>query len=145
MLRSYARSERVAGVSATVAAAPQRVRVSVSQATVRRYHEQTKHRPGGPAQARTGSIGRALFKRYPALHPEPTPEDLGRLLRVAAGVHPRRGDPHYRTFMSAGALDPVEVYGVARCSASSDRRPPPPLDNAAAIAIRCRGAADNVI
>jgi SagB-type dehydrogenase family enzyme len=85
----------------------------VSQATVRRYHEQTKHRPGRPSTSPYGldwSREPDLFKRYPALHPEPPPAELGRLLRLAVGVHPRRGDPHYRTFASAGALHPVEVY-----------------------------------
>jgi SagB-type dehydrogenase family enzyme len=97
-----------------VAGAPCRVgRLPVSQATVRRYHEQTKHRPGRPSANPYGldwSREPALFKRYPALHPEPPPVGLDRLLRLAVGVHPRRGDPHYRTFMSAGALHPVEVY-----------------------------------
>jgi SagB-type dehydrogenase family enzyme len=32
------------------------------------------------------------------------------VLHLGAGMHPRRGDPHYRTFMSAGALHPVELY-----------------------------------
>src|SRR4051794_26441222 len=95
-------------------AAPQRVgRIRVSQATVRRYHENTKHRPGRPSVGPYGldwSREPELFKRYPALHPEPPPEELGRLLRIAVGVHARRGNPHYRTFMSAGALHPVEVY-----------------------------------
>jgi SagB-type dehydrogenase family enzyme len=85
----------------------------VSQATVRRYHEQTKHRPGRPSASPYGldwSREPALFKRYPARRQEPPPEELGRWLRLAAGVHPRRGDAHYRTFMSAGALHPVELY-----------------------------------
>jgi SagB-type dehydrogenase family enzyme len=85
----------------------------VSQGTVRRYHETTKHRPGRPSANPYGmdwSREPELFKRYPAARPERPPEELGRLLRLAVGVHPRRGDPHYRTFMSAGALHPVEVY-----------------------------------
>ncbi len=85
----------------------------MSQSTVRRYHEQTKHRPGRPSASPYGlewSREPELLKRYPRLHPEPPPEALGSLLRLGAGVHPRRGDPHYRTFMSAGALHPVELY-----------------------------------
>jgi SagB-type dehydrogenase family enzyme len=85
----------------------------VSGWTVRRYHEQTKHWPGRPSASPYGldwSREPELFKRYPRLDAEPPPEALGPLLRVGAGVHPRRGDPHYRTFMSAGALHPVELY-----------------------------------
>jgi SagB-type dehydrogenase family enzyme len=81
--------------------------------TARRYHEATKHFPGHPSSNPHGLEWRNepdLFKRYPGIDPEPAPEELGRLLRLGAGVHPRRGDPHFRTFMSAGALHPVELY-----------------------------------
>jgi SagB-type dehydrogenase family enzyme len=82
-------------------------------AVVRRYHDATKHFPG-----RTSANPYGLewdnqpdpFKRYPDLAPARPAEDLDRLLRLGAGVHPRRGRPHFRTFMSAGALHPVELY-----------------------------------
>jgi SagB-type dehydrogenase family enzyme len=93
----------------------------VSEATVRRYHEETKHGPGRPSASPYGldwSREPELFKRYTGLRPEPPPEELGRLLALAAGVHPRRRDPHYRTFMSAGALHPVEVYAATRAGLS---------------------------
>jgi SagB-type dehydrogenase family enzyme len=93
----------------------------VSQSTLGRYHEETKHQPGRPSASPYGldwSREPELFKRYPGLQPEPPPEELGRLLRLAVGVHPRRGDPHYRTFMSAGALHPVEVYVGTRAGLS---------------------------
>ena len=81
--------------------------------SVRRYHGATKHFPGRPSGSPYGLDWRNepnLFKRYPGIAPEPAPEDLGRLLRLGAGVHPRRGDAHFRTYMSAGALHPVELY-----------------------------------
>jgi len=85
----------------------------VPASTIRRYHEQTKHRPGrfsaNPYGLEWTNVPHP-FKRYPALEPQPVPEELARLLRLGAGVHPRRGDPHFRTFMSAGALHPVELY-----------------------------------
>jgi SagB-type dehydrogenase family enzyme len=81
--------------------------------TARRYHEATKHFPGRPSANPYGLEWRNvpdLFKRYPGIEAEPPPEELARLLRLGAGVHPRRGDPRFRTFMSAGALHPVELY-----------------------------------
>jgi len=97
----------------------------VTEATVRRYHEATKHRPGRPSASPYGLEWRNepdLFKRYPAIEPERPPEQLARLLHLGAGVHPRRGDPHYRTFMSAGALHPVELY-VATAAGLSHYHP----------------------
>ena len=83
--------------------------------TARRYHEATKHFPGRPSSNPYGLEWRNepdLFKRNPGVQPEPPPEDLARLLRLGAGVHPHRRDPHFRTFMSAGALHPVELYAA---------------------------------
>jgi len=79
----------------------------------RRYHEATKHFPGRPSANPYGLEWRNepdLFKRYSGIDTEPPPEKIARLLRLGAGVHPRRRDPHFRTFMSAGALHPVELY-----------------------------------
>jgi SagB-type dehydrogenase family enzyme len=81
--------------------------------SARRYHQATKHFPARPSSSPWGLEWRNepdLFKRYPGIRPEPPPEKLARFLRLGAGVHPRRGDPHFRTFMSAGALHPVELY-----------------------------------
>jgi SagB-type dehydrogenase family enzyme len=88
----------------------------MSALTIRRYHEQTKHRPGRFSATPYGLEWTNVpdpFKQYRGLDPEPVPEELERLLRLGAGVHPRRGDPHFRTFMSAGALHPVELYVAA--------------------------------
>jgi SagB-type dehydrogenase family enzyme len=85
--------------------------------SARRYHEATKHFPGRPSSNPYGLEWRHepdLFKRYPGIQPEPAPHELARLLRLGAGVHPRRGDPHFRTFMSAGALHPVELYAATQ-------------------------------
>jgi SagB-type dehydrogenase family enzyme len=85
----------------------------------RRYHEHTKHTFGS---VRAG--GHYLdwenrphpFKEYVGLDPLPLPAGrLGRLLRWGAGVVRTRRVPggdvyHFRTYSSAGALYPVEVY-----------------------------------
>ena len=85
----------------------------MKESTVRAYHEATKHFPGRPSASPYGLQWRNqpdLLKRYPALDPAPPPPEVARLLTLGAGVHPRRGSPHFRTFMSAGALHPVELY-----------------------------------
>ena len=85
----------------------------------RRYHERTKHTV---ASVRAG--GRYLdwddrpqpLKQYVALDPLPLPDGrLARLLSWGAGVLRTRELPggdayHFRTYSSAGALYPVEVY-----------------------------------
>jgi SagB-type dehydrogenase family enzyme len=85
----------------------------------RRYHERTKH-----TFASVHAGGHYLdwenrpnpFKEYVGLDPAPLPEDrLARLLRWGAGVVRTRTLPggdayHFRTYSSAGALYPVEVY-----------------------------------
>jgi len=86
----------------------------------RRYHEATKH---SFLSVRTG--GQRLdwenrphpFKEYRDVDPGPVPPDLERLLRLGAGVIRTRTLPggevyHFRTYASAGALYPVEVYVV---------------------------------
>jgi SagB-type dehydrogenase family enzyme len=92
----------------------------VSGEDARRYHERTKHTP---ASVRAGA--RMLdwanrprpFKEYEGLEAEPLDVEsgLGRLLRWGAGVVRSRtyggvDTYHFRTYSSAGALYPVEVY-----------------------------------
>ena len=85
----------------------------MAEANVRRHHEATKHLP---ERLSTNPFGLEWhnrpdpFKSYPDVEGEPPPPELDRLLRLGVGVHPRRGRPHFRTFMSAGALHPVELY-----------------------------------
>src|SRR3712207_5379946 len=85
-----------------------------------RYHEATKHtfvsvRTSGH---RLDWENRPLpFKEYLGIEAEAIPADLTRLLRTGAGVDRRRTLPggevyHFRTYASAGALYPVEVYVV---------------------------------
>jgi nitroreductase len=80
---------------------------------VREYHERTKHSYGS---VRRG--GRMLdwsnfprpFKEYVGLAREPLPNELARLLRLGGGVVRSRRDYHFRTYSSAGALYPNELY-----------------------------------
>jgi SagB-type dehydrogenase family enzyme len=87
---------------------------------VRRYHEATKH---SFVSVRTS--GHRLdwdnrphpFKDYPDLEAVALPPELDCLLRLGAGVIRTRELPggevyHFRTYASAGALYPVEVYVV---------------------------------
>jgi SagB-type dehydrogenase family enzyme len=89
-------------------------------AAARRYHEETKH---SFVSVRTS--GHRLdwdnrphpFKEYRGLEPVRLPPALGRLLQLGAGVIRTREVPggdvyHFRTYASAGALYPVEVYVV---------------------------------
>jgi SagB-type dehydrogenase family enzyme len=87
----------------------------------RRYHERTKHTFESVRRS-----ARLLdwdnrphpFKDYVALAPVPLPEEqnLSWLLRWGAGVVRTRGlgpdTYHFRTYSSAGALYPVEVYAA---------------------------------
>jgi SagB-type dehydrogenase family enzyme len=50
------------------------------------------------------------YKEYPGLELEPLPPELDRLLRLGAGVSRRRRGYDFRTYSSAGALYPIEVY-----------------------------------
>jgi SagB-type dehydrogenase family enzyme len=92
----------------------------VSGEDARRYHERTKHTP---ASVRAGA--RMLdwanrphpFREYEGLEAEPLDVEsgLGRFLRWGAGVVRSRtyggiDTYHFRTYSSAGALYPVEVY-----------------------------------
>ncbi len=87
----------------------------------RRYHEVTKH-----SFVSVRTEGRRLdwenrpnpFKEYLELAPESLPADLEALLRLGAGVIRTRTLPggevyHFRTYASAGALYPVELYVVS--------------------------------
>jgi SagB-type dehydrogenase family enzyme len=94
----------------------------VSVEVVRRYHEATKHTPQSVrASARMLDWDNRPhpFKEYVGLEAEPLDVDseLGRLLRWGAGVirtqtYPGGDEYHFRTYSSAGALYPVEVYPV---------------------------------
>jgi SagB-type dehydrogenase family enzyme len=92
-------------------------------APARRYHEATKH---SFMSVRTSAHRLDWenrphpFKEYRGLEPVPVPDALGldRLLALGAGVVRTREAPggdvyHFRTYASAGALYPVEVYLVA--------------------------------
>jgi SagB-type dehydrogenase family enzyme len=93
----------------------------------RRYHERTKHTFESVRRS-----ARLLdwdnrphpFKEYVDLEPVPLPEELNLswLLRWGAGVVRTRGlgpdTYHFRTYSSAGALYPVEVY--AACADLAD-------------------------
>jgi SagB-type dehydrogenase family enzyme len=50
------------------------------------------------------------YKEYPGIALEPLPPHLDRLLRLGAGVARRRRGYDFRTYSSAGALYPIEVY-----------------------------------
>jgi SagB-type dehydrogenase family enzyme len=89
--------------------------VSGNTDAARRYHERTKH---SYESVRRGSRGLdwanqpVPYKEYPGLALEPLPPHLDRLLRLGAGVVRRRRGYEFRTYSSAGALYPIEVYVV---------------------------------
>jgi SagB-type dehydrogenase family enzyme len=79
----------------------------------RRYHEATKHsyesvRRG--ARALDWANQPSPYKQYPGIELEPIPPQLDRLLRLGAGVVRRRHGYDFRTYSSAGALYPIELY-----------------------------------
>jgi SagB-type dehydrogenase family enzyme len=89
-------------------------------APARRYHEASKH---SFLSVRTSAHlldwdnRPNPFKEYAGLQPIPIPGTLARLLRWGAGVVRTRTLPggevyHFRTYASAGALYPIEVYVV---------------------------------
>lgn len=94
--------------------------MSENSDAARRYHEQTKHswesvRRGGPGLDWDNRPH--PFKEYRGLAPQPAPAGLERLLRLGAGVVRTRREPggleyHFRTYSSAGALYPVEIYAA---------------------------------
>jgi SagB-type dehydrogenase family enzyme len=79
----------------------------------RHYHEATKHSYQS-VRRRARPLDWASkpnpYKEYPGLSLEPLPPALDRLLRLGTGVVRRRGDYEFRTYSSAGALYPIEVY-----------------------------------
>ncbi len=94
--------------------------MSRDPATARAFHEATKHtyesirRPGAGLDWANRPHP---FKEYVGLEPLPLPATLDRLLRLGAGVVRTRRLPggevyHFRTYASAGALYPVEVYAA---------------------------------
>jgi SagB-type dehydrogenase family enzyme len=79
----------------------------------RRFHAQTNHtyesvRRGG--RGLDWSNKPHPYKEYPQLESEPLPAELDPLLRLAAGVVGSSAGHDFRTYSSAGALYPVEVY-----------------------------------
>ncbi|HEV8251231.1 MAG TPA: nitroreductase family protein [Gaiellaceae bacterium] len=81
----------------------------------RRFHARTNH---SWESVRRG--GRALdwrdkphpYKEHPQLEPKPLPPELDRLLRLGAGVVRTRHGYDFRSYSSAGALYPVEIYAA---------------------------------
>ena len=85
----------------------------------RRYHDRTKHSYESVRRSRhrlDWANRPSPFKDYVGLDPVPLPDSpLGRVLRWGAGVIRSRRYPggethHFRTYSSAGALYPIEVY-----------------------------------
>ena len=77
------------------------------------YYERTKHSYGSVRRsARTldWTTKPSPYKEYPGIPLEPLPRELDRLLRLGAGVVLKRRGYEFRTYSSAGALYPIEVY-----------------------------------
>jgi SagB-type dehydrogenase family enzyme len=77
------------------------------------YHERTKHAYESVrrrARPLDWSNQPSPYKEYPGLELEPLPPELDRLLRLGAGVVRRRRGYEFRSYSSAGALYPIEVY-----------------------------------
>ena len=87
----------------------------------REFHERTKHTPASVHASRhflDWENRPSPLKEYVGLADEPVPPELERLLRLGAGIVRSRELPggdvyHFRTYSSAGALYPVEVYVAA--------------------------------
>jgi SagB-type dehydrogenase family enzyme len=79
----------------------------------RQYHEATKHSYESVrrrARPLDWASKPSPYKEYPGIPLESLPTDLDRLLRLGAGVARRRRGYEFRTYSSAGALYPIEVY-----------------------------------
>jgi SagB-type dehydrogenase family enzyme len=79
----------------------------------RRYHEATKHSYESVrrrARPLDWANQPSPYKEYPGIELEPLPLELERLLRLSAGVIRRRRGYEFRTYSSAGALYPIEIY-----------------------------------
>jgi SagB-type dehydrogenase family enzyme len=79
----------------------------------RHYHEATKHSYES-VRRRARPLDWASkpnpYKEYPGVELEALPPHLDRLLRLGAGVSRSRRGYDFRTYSSAGALYPIEVY-----------------------------------
>ena len=80
----------------------------------RRYHEQTKHSYESVRRSARGldwANRPDPFKTYLGVEGLPLPDtELGWLLQYGAGVTRTRGEYSFRTYSSAGALYPIDVY-----------------------------------
>jgi SagB-type dehydrogenase family enzyme len=78
-----------------------------------RYHEATNHSYESVrrrARPLDWANRPSVYKQYPDLPLEPIPPELDPLLRLGAGVARRRRRYEFRTYSSAGALYPIELY-----------------------------------
>ena len=81
----------------------------------RRFHAATNHTYDSVRRGRRALDWRNKphpYKEYPDVEREPLPRELDRLLRLGAGVVRSNRGYDYRTYSSAGALYPVEVYAA---------------------------------
>jgi len=81
--------------------------------TARRYHEGTKHSYESVrrrARPLDWANQPSPYKESPGVELEPIPPELERMLRLGAGVVRQRRGYDFRTYSSAGALYPIEVY-----------------------------------
>jgi SagB-type dehydrogenase family enzyme len=99
-------------------ATPERRLTNWGDGVARRFHARTNQtwesvrRAGG---ALDWNNKPHPYKEYPHLEPEPLPPQLERLLRYGAAViRSGPGGYEFRTYSSAGALYPVEIYGATR-------------------------------
>jgi len=84
------------------------------------FHEQTRHTPESVRRLGPGldwANRPHPFKEYRGLESQPPPAAVETLLRLGAGVVRKRRYPggltyHFRTYASAGALYPVEMYAA---------------------------------
>jgi SagB-type dehydrogenase family enzyme len=84
--------------------------------SARHYHEATKHSYESVrrrARPLDWASKPSPYKEYPGIPLEPLPPDLDRMLRLGASVVRRRRGYEFRTYSSAGALYPIEVYVAA--------------------------------
>jgi SagB-type dehydrogenase family enzyme len=79
----------------------------------RHYHEATKHSYESVrrrARPLDWANQPSPYKEYPEIPLEPLPPQLERTLGLGAGVTRRRRGYDFRTYSSAGALYPIEIY-----------------------------------
>jgi SagB-type dehydrogenase family enzyme len=88
----------------------------------RRFHERTNHTYESVRRGGSGldwSNKPHPYKEYEGLEVEPLPPALDPSLRLGAGVVRSRGGYDFRTYSSAGALYPVEIYVATNLGLSS--------------------------